>query len=400
MSSQTIKCKICDADIHLVERHLSEAHPTVTLDEYKSKYPDAPLMSAVLEARIAEKAKERSQQQTHQANMVAKIIPMHQPGATIKKPMFEVFDLPLADNVRAPARRGQTEGDPISIDIMDTSAMSAADQEAVPEIDDGYVFRVDELKDAVMALQLNIPLLLWGMHGSGKTTLIEQILARTGRPWVRIQHTDTTEEAHIIGQMVVRNGATEFDYGPLAEAMMRGWTYVADEYDFAQPAVIAVYQAVLEGKPLYIKEAPPSQRLIKPHPNFRFVATGNTNGSGDDTGLYAGTKIGNAAAYSRFGVTIQVHYPDPKVEVEILRQRLGLTQDIAEKLVEFAGSIREMYRQGELSMPISPRELLRASMLGMVKGGMFRKGIELAYSNRLDATQSESVSQTAQRIFG
>ena len=182
--------------------------------------------------------------------------------------------------------------------------------------------------------------------------------------------------------------------------MINGWVYVADEYDFAHPAVIAVYQPVLEGKPLYIKEAPPAQRLVKPHPNFRFVATGNTNGSGDDTGLYAGTKIGNAAAYSRFGVTLQIHYKPPAVEISILRQRIGISQDIAEKLVEFAGSSRIMYNDGELSLPMSTRELIRAATIAMVKGGAFRKGIELAYSNRLSPTESESVSQTAQRIFG
>jgi cobaltochelatase CobS len=161
--------------------------------------------------------------------------------------------------------------------------------------------------------------------------------------------------------------------------------------------VLSLYQAVLEGKPLRIKAA---NKIVRPHPNFRFVATGNTNGSGDDTGLYSGTKIGNAAAYSRFGVTIQVPYPARKVEVNILRARIGLTQDIADKMVDFAEASREMYKAGELTLPISPRELIRAATLGMIKGGAFRRGLELAYSNRLGPTESESVSQTAQRIFG
>lgn len=398
--SDKVKCEICGEMVLHMEIHLKQAHPSITIEDYTTQHPGAPIMSEVVAERIAQKTSERAAQQKAQQSMMAKIIPMHKPGETVRRPFYEVFELPLDDQVRAPKRKGQSEGDPIQIDVMDVSSLDPADREAIPSIDDGYVFPVEQTKDAVMAVQLNIPLLIWGMHGTGKTTLVEQILARTSRPWVRVQHTDTTEEAHIIGQMVVRNGGTEFDYGPLAEAMMRGWVYVADEYDFAHPAVIAVYQPILEGKPLYIKEAPPSQRLIKPHPNFRFIATGNTNGSGDDTGLYSGTKIGNAAAYSRFGVTIQVHYPDSKIEIAMLRQRLQLTQDIAEKLVEFAGSIREMYKQGEISLPISPRELIRAATLGMVKGGMFRKGIELAYSNRLDATQAESVSQTAQRLFG
>lgn len=393
-----ITCMICGSQEHYIKKHLGTAHPGTTIEDYQRDYPEAPLMSEAFAEAARKKGQQNKAEEQAVQQIVAKIVPFTKPGTAIKKPMFEAFGMPLSDELLAPPRRGQSKGDPIQIDVMDN--LETIDAEAVPEVDDSYVFRPEELKDAVMAVQLNIPLLAWGMHGTGKTSLIEQICARTNRPWVRVQHTDTTEEAHIIGQMVVRNGATEFDYGPLAEAMMRGWVYVADEYDFAHPAVIAVYQPILEGKPLYIKEAPPSQRLVKPHPNFRFIATGNTNGSGDDTGLYSGTKIGNAAAYSRFGVTIQVNYPEPKTEVTILRQRIGVSQDVADKLVDFAGRIRQMYGNGELSLPISPRELIRASMIGMVKGGAFRKGIELAYSNRLDSTQSEAVRQTAQRIFG
>lgn len=397
MRTDQISCKICNEGVHHIERHLATAHPGVAIEDYSRDYPDAPTVSDKFKEALVARSKERQLEEVAQQNMMAKVIPFAQPGSVRKRPLHEVFGMPLTDDMRSPARRGQTQGDAINIDVMD--GLNAADQEAVPEVDDSYVFRPEELKDAVMAVQLNIPLLAWGMHGTGKTSLIEQICARMNRPWVRVQHTDTTEEAHIIGQMIVRNGGTEFELGPLAEAMINGWTYVADEYDFAHPAVIAVYQPILEGKPLYIKEAPIGQRLIKPHAAFRFIATGNTNGSGDDTGLYSGTKIGNAAAYSRFGVTIQVHYPEPATEINILKSRIGLSQDIAEKLVDFAGRIRQLYTAGEISLPISPRELIRAAMIGMVKGGQFRKGIELAYANRLDATQGEAVRQTAQRIF-
>lgn len=401
--SDQIQCQICFEDIDHVGKHLKEAHPGVSIESYQSQFPGSPLTSP----RFDRKAAERLQQKQQDAkvtngmqNMVAKILPFTPPNSVTKQPLHETFEMPLDDTMRSPPKKGQTKGDPIMIDVMNRSALDQESLDAIPEINDGYVFRPDELKDLVMAIQLNIPTLVWGYHGAGKTTVVEQVCARINRPYLRVQHTDTTEESHIVGQMVVRNGATEFDYGPLAEAMMRGWVYLADEYDFAHPAVIAVYQAVLEGKPLYIKEAPPHQRLVKPHPHFRFIATGNTNGSGDDTGLYSGTKIGNAAAYSRFGITIHVDYPEPKTEIAILKGSLPLTQDVAEKMVDFAGRIRTMYASGEISLPISPRELIRAAMIGVVKGGNFRRGIELAYSNRLDKTQGEAVSQTAQRVFG
>lgn len=402
-ANNKISCRICGEDIHHVGKHLQQAHPGVSIEQYQSDYPGAPLTSPKFDEEAKKRAKQKAAEQKETAgmqNMVAKILPFTPPNSTIRRPLHEVFELPLDDAMRSPPKKGQTQGDPITIDTLDPNSLSADCIEAIPEINDGYVYRVDELKDLVMAIQLNIPVLVWGMHGTGKTTIVEQVCARLGRPVLRVQHTDTTEESHIVGQMVVRNGATEFDYGPLAEAMMKGWVYLADEYDFAHPAVIAVYQAVLEGKPLYIKEAPPAQRLVKPHPHFRFIATGNTNGSGDDTGLYSGTKIGNAAAYSRFGITIQINYPEPKVEVAILKGNVPITQDVAEKMVDFAGRIRTMYQAGEISLPISPRELIRSAMIGVVKGGAFRRGIELAYSNRLDMTQGEAVSQTAQRVFG
>ena len=104
----------------------------------------------------------------------------------------------------------------------------------------------------LMAIELNMPLLVFGHKGTGKTTDLLQIAARTGRRVMRVQHTGNTEESHITGQYVVRGGDLHFQMGVLAVAMQRGLMYIADEYDFARPEVLAVYQPVLEGEPLVI----------------------------------------------------------------------------------------------------------------------------------------------------
>src|SRR5690606_3664152 len=118
------------------------------------------------------------------------------------------------------------------------------------------------------------------------------------------------------------------------------------------------YQPVLEGKALVIKEADAANRIIKPHPNFRFVATGNTNGSGDETGLYQGTNIQNAANYDRFNMVLEIKYMSPEKEVQIIMKQSGIAKGDAEKMVDFASRIREQYSSAKLSAPISPRTLI------------------------------------------
>ncbi len=67
--------------------------------------------------------------------------------------------------------------------------------------------------------------------------------------------------------------------------MKNGWVYLADEYDFAFPQILGIYQPVLEGEPLVIKEATPDWRRVAPHKRFAFIGTGNTNGSGMKRGF-------------------------------------------------------------------------------------------------------------------
>jgi cobaltochelatase CobS len=197
----------------------------------------------------------------------------------------------------------------------------------------------------------------------------------------------------------VKDGATVFELGPLALAMQHGWLYMADEYDFALPNVTSVYQAVLEGKALVIKEADAANRVIKPNPNFRFLGTGTTNGSGDETGLYQGTNLQNAANYDRFGVVIQMNYMPKKQEMQVLINQSGLEKGDAERFVTFATMVREAFDGGKLSSTISPRTLITASRLG-IKKGSWTAGLALSFSNKLSRIDREVVDGLMQRVFG
>lgn len=397
-----IECKICGAQDHSIQRHLNAAHPEVTIEQYQLDHPSAPIWSAaaleVIKKRKAAEAAaavgttmamadsaEVAMDDAPAAN-VAKLIPK---GTVLKKSLHDVFEL---GKVKAAM---SARGDAIPISVL-----SGHDhQDMVPPVSDNYVYDIDELKNVILALELGIPCLVWGHKGAGKSELLEQVAARTNRPQMRVQHTVNTEESHIVGQWTVKGGATEFELGPLPVAMLNGWVYCADEYDFGQPSVLAVYQAVLEGKSLVIKEAPAEKRIIRPHKDFRFVATGNTNGSGDESGLYQGTLIQNSANYDRFGMVINKKYMDKKAESQILQNHCKLTPGDAEKMVEFASLVRQSYDGAKLSDTISPRTLIFASRIGVMRGS-FRQGLALSFINKLSKIDREVADGLAQRIFG
>ncbi|GAL23058.1 putative porphyrin biosynthetic protein [Vibrio maritimus] len=136
--------------------------------------------------------------------------------------------------------------------------------------------------------------------------------------------------------------------------MKYGWVYLADEYDMGHPQSMMVYQPVLEGKALIIKEAPADSewRMIQPHPNFRFVATGNTNMAADETGIYQGTNIQNGANAERFGVVEQIPFMPKKQETQVVSAQGGISTDDAQRLVDFAAKVRDAYDAKKIRTPI------------------------------------------------
>lgn len=382
-----IKCEICGAKVHAVHIHLREAHTDISVDKYKEMFPEAPLLSPFAESKIAAARAEKAEHE----KMVARVETKETVAAVSQKAMAKVFELGATKSAK------NASGGDIMIDVFGSTEWDMQ----IPDIDPNYIFNIDVLRTMLMGFALNMPTYLWGHAGTGKTTMIEQICARTRRPTIRVNHTGSTEESHIVGQMVASiEEGTKWSPGPLPLAMKYGWTYLADEYDFAFPQVLAVYQAVLEGKALVIKEAPAESewRVVHPHPNFRFVATGNTNGSGDASGLYLGTNVQNAANYERFCVVEEMPYMPAKQEAAVVAAQAGITIEDAEKLVQFAKMVRDAFGARQIKATIGPRVLVNAARVGLCKGS-FMKGIMSSFLNRLTPKDKEICHSLAQRVI-
>lgn len=401
-----IVCQIDNVRVHFIQTHITKNHPDWTIERYQAEFPGAPLMSEY-GRQLYERKQAENAAKARAAVASTPVLPTTTAAAssvtaafiggakfeTRKVPMFELFEL----GATPPPAALNKKGAPIAVDVF-----SGHDKESlhyVPEVDDRYVWNIDLLKKVITGLALNKNVLLWGYHGTGKTSVIKQICARTKRPFIRKQHTINMQESDVLGQWTVKDGNTVFQLGPLAMAMIHGWVYCADEYDFAMPSVLAVYQPVMEGEPLMIADAPPEFRKITPHPDFRFVATGNTNGTGDESGLYQGTMIQNSANYSRFGITVEVEYMEPAIEEQILISQTKIDKISAGKIVKMANKIRDMFKEGKISTTISPRELITASQLGIAYGAEWKLGMELAFSNRLSRVDKKVLEEYMSRAF-
>jgi cobaltochelatase CobS len=318
--------------------------------------------------------------------------------STLKK-ISTMFPVTITEDLK------NGKGDEASFECIELAATDPL-LAFIPTIDDTDVFPTAELSSVLIALdsRFNKPLLIWGYHGSGKTTLAEQVCARTGRPAITVQHDVGTEGSDVVGQWVLKGKETVFEYGPLARAMRDGLVYIADEYDFALPNVLSIYQGVLNGGALFIKNAPAEMAIVRPHKNFRFIATGNTNGAGDEIGLYQGTQLQNAANYSRFGITIKLDYQKADVEKRIINAKIpGLPANHTDYLITFAAKVREAFANKTITNTLSTRELVNICMLAVLKAKgsklNWTYATEVGFINRMPEVDRKAIKDIVQKVF-
>ena len=188
----------------------------------------------------------------------------------------------------------------------------------IPQRQDGYVFRADLLRDVLAFLHASggDGLFLTGPTGSGKTSLITQIAARLNWPVQSVTCHGRLELEALIGQFVLINGSTQYVHGPLSVAAREGHLLILNESDLMDPSELAGLNDLIEGQPLVIAEN--GGEVIRPHPQFRLLATGNSAGAGDGSGLYQGVLRQNLAFMDRFRV-MYVDYPTVEVEQAVVQ---------------------------------------------------------------------------------
>ena len=237
----------------------------------------------------------------------------------------------------------------------------------VPDVDPNYVpWGHFKAVQSVLESGLFAPTLVTGLSGNGKTTMIEQVCAKTKRELFRVNITVDTDEDDLFGGFRLVNGETVWQDGPVVEAMERGAVLLLDEFDLGSSKMMCL-QPVMEGKGVYLKKI---NRMVRPAPGFCIFLTSNTKGKGSDDGRFIGTNVQSEAFLDRISFCFEQDYAPKATEKRILATMMRsldargpygrkiYDEGFIDHLVTWGAATREGFEKGANDEVISTRRLV------------------------------------------
>lgn len=276
----------------------------------------------------------------------------------------------------------------------------------VPNIDENYRFDPQVTRAVLAGFAHGSRVLVQGLHGTGKSTHIEQIAARLNWPLMRVNLDGQISRADLVGkdQVVIEDGQprTAFEEGVIPYALRRPMALVFDEYDAGRPEVMFIIQRLLERDGLFTLTE--QNQVIRPHPNFRLFATANTVGLGNINGLYHGVNRLNQAQLDRWNIIASLDYLDPDEEflvvtgqVPTVAETIGV--DVVRTMIEMAALTRGGFAAGDVSALMSPRTVISWAQNSVIFGDV-ELAFRFSFLNRCDPSEHPLVGEYYQRCFG
>ncbi len=202
------------------------------------------------------------------------------------------------------------------------------------------------------AVRAQLPVLLMGPTGCGKSRFVESMAHHLDRPLFTVSCNEDTSASDLVGRHIIKGGETIWQDGPATRAARCGGFLYLDEVSEAREDVVVVLHALADHRrTLYIDRI--NETVVAPA-TFFLVASFNP-------GYQSLLKEMKPSTRQRF-TALRFEYPSAAVESEIVTTETGCPPDLAKKLVALAARIRS---NGELTLPetVSTRLLVHAAKL-------------------------------------
>jgi nitric oxide reductase NorQ protein len=240
------------------------------------------------------------------------------------------------------------------------------------------------------AWQQQLPLLIKGPTGCGKTRFVEHMAARLGRPLVTVSCHDDLSAADLVGRFLIGQGNTVWSDGPLARAVRSGAICYLDEVVEARKDTTVVLHPLADDRRILPIERT-GEQLAAP-PEFMLVISYNPGYQNLLKGLKPSTR-------QRF-VALSLNYPTPDIERSIVQNETGVSEAVASQLVRLATGLRQL-TDHDLEETASTRLLVAAGRLvasGLPLTLACRAAIVDALTDDLDTV--EALQEVVRAVMG
>lgn len=203
-----------------------------------------------------------------------------------------------------------------------------------------------------LAYRNQLPLLIKGPTGCGKTRFVAHMAARLARPLITVACHDDLTAADLVGRHLIGDGDTVWSDGPLTRAVRQGGICYLDEVVEARKDTTVILHPLTDDRRILPIERN-NEELCAPA-EFMLVVSYNPGYQNLLKNLKPSTR-------QRF-IAIQFDYPTEETEIAIIMQETGIDRALAHRLVQIAGQFRRLH-QHDLDEAASTRLLVYAAQL-------------------------------------
>ena len=206
------------------------------------------------------------------------------------------------------------------------------------------------------AYRHQLPVLIKGPTGCGKSRFIRHMAAKLGRTLYTVACHDDLSAADLVGRHLIGEGATYWMDGPLTRAVREGAICYLDEVVEARRDTTVVLHPLSDDRRILPIER--TGEVLQAPPGFMLVVSYNPGYQNLLKGMKSSTR-------QRF-ISLRFRYPDARQETTIVQTEAVIAEHLAKQLVSLANALRSI-KDHDVEECVSTRLLVYTATL--IKGG-------------------------------